>query len=69
MLLRGKFQANLVQRIFARKLLCFPTYVKKKKYHSSLTAPHILDLMLLLTSNLSPNIDELLANKTLNRSH
>ncbi|XP_025420322.1 general transcription factor II-I repeat domain-containing protein 2-like [Sipha flava] len=44
------------------------TYVKNK-YRSSLTAPHISDLMLLSTSDLSPDIEKLLANKSLHRSH
>jgi len=44
------------------------TYVKNK-YRSSLTAPHISDLMLLSTSDLSQDIEKLLANKSLHRSH
>ncbi|CAI6377025.1 unnamed protein product [Macrosiphum euphorbiae] len=44
------------------------TYIKNK-YRSSLTAPHISDLMLLSTSDLSPDIEKLLANKSLHRSH
>lgn len=44
------------------------TYVKNK-YRSSLTAPHILYLKLLSTSDLSQNIEKLLANIPLHRSH
>ena len=44
------------------------TYVKNK-YRSSLTASHISDLIILSTSNLSPDIDKLISKKSLHRSH